>query len=163
MGTHQARCCLLGAGCTLLAVGTLRESRCSVRAGAVTSYSAAISWTGQGEAGGGGRGWVAPHCLLVSVLGVYLCVTTCTGARDPTESPLSQVRCGVLSMCGVPSSSGGEHGAQLPTTSCRHITHADTTGDCNAHTLESNQKCYLLLSSLNKIFVCYVLSSIFSK
>ena len=115
MGTHQARCCLLGAGCTLLAVGTLRESRCSVRAGAVTSYSAAISWTGQGEAGGGGRGWVAPHCLLVSVLGVYLCVTTCTGARDPTESPLSQVRCGVLSMCGVPSSSGGEHGAQLPT------------------------------------------------
>ena len=100
MGTHQARCCLLGAGCTLLAVGTLRESRCGVRAGAVTSYSAAISWTGQGEAGGGGRGWVAPHCLLVSVLGMYLCVTTCTGARDPTESPLSQVRCGVLSMCG---------------------------------------------------------------
>ena len=131
-----------------------------MRAGAVTSYSAAISWTGQGEAGGGGRGWVAPHCLLVSVLGVYLCVTTCTGARDPTESPLSQVRCGVLSMCGVPSSSGGEHGAQLPTTSCRHITHADTTGDCNAHTLESNQKYYLLLSSFNKIFVCYVLSSL---
>ena len=107
-------------------------------------------------AGGGS----SPHCLLVSVLGVYLCVTTCTGARDPTESPLSQVRCGVLSMCGVPSSSGGEHGAQLPTTSCRHITHADTTGDYNAHTLESNQKYYLLLSSFNKIFVCYVLSSL---
>ena len=89
MGTHQARCCLLGAGCTLLAVGTLRESRCGVRTGAVTSYSAAISWTGQGEAGGGGRGWVAPHCLLVSVLGVYLCVTTCTGARDPTASTVS--------------------------------------------------------------------------
>ena len=105
-------------------------------------------------------GGSSPHCLLVSVLGVYLCVTTCTGARDPTESPLSQVRCGVLSMCGVPSSSGGEHGAQLPTTSCRHITHADTTGDCNAHTLESNQKYYLLLSSFNKIFVCYVLSSL---
>ena len=84
-------------------------------------------------------GGSSPHCLLVSVLSMYLCVTTCTGARDPTESPLSQVRCGVLSMCGVPSSSGGEHGAQLPTTSCRHITHADTTGDCNAHTLESNQ------------------------
>ena len=107
-------------------------------------------------AGGGS----SPHCLLVSVLGVYLCVTTCTGARDPTEAPLSQVRCGVLSMCGVPSSSGGEHGAQLPTTSCHHITHADTTGDCNAHTLESNQKYYLLLSSFNKIFVCYVLSSL---
>ena len=36
-------------------------------------------------AGGGS----SPHCLLVSVLGMYLCVTTCTGARDPTASTVS--------------------------------------------------------------------------
>ena len=78
LGTHQARCCLLGAGCTLLAVGTLRESRCGVRTGAVTSYSAAISWRGQGgervEAGWM-QGVAAPHCLLC--LGAGVRVTTC--------------------------------------------------------------------------------------
>ena len=105
-------------------------------------------------------GGSSPHCLLVSVLGVYLCVTTCTGARDPTEAPLSQVRCGVLSMCGSLAPVVASMVPSSPPYSCRHITHADTTGDCNAHTLESNQKYYLLLSSFNKIFVCYVLSSL---
>ena len=79
LGTHQARCCLLGAGCTLLAVGTLRESRCGVRTGAVTSYSAVISWRGQGGEGGGrvdaGGGLDTPHCLLC--LGAGVRVTTC--------------------------------------------------------------------------------------
>ena len=108
LGTHQARCCLLGAGCTLLAVGTLRESRWCVRTGAVTSYSAAISWTGQGGeglveevAGGGGT----------SLSAVSRCWGACDHlrARDPTEHRLHFPRCGagslvpvVPSMCRVP-------------------------------------------------------------
>ena len=79
LGTHQARCCLLGAGCTLLAAGALRESRWCVRTGAVTSYSAAISWIGQGGEGLVEAGWMqgvaAPHCLLC--LGAGVRVTTC--------------------------------------------------------------------------------------
>ena len=119
LGTHQARCCLLGAGCTLLAVGTLRESRWCVRTGAVTSYSAAISWTGQGGeglveevAGGGGT----------SLSAVSRCWGACDHlrARDPTEHRLHFPRCGA----GSPVSSGAEYvpgpsgpRAQLPAPS----------------------------------------------
>ena len=158
MGTHQARCCLLGAGCTLLAVGTLRESRWCVRTGTVTSYSAAISWRGQGgeglvevDAGGGGT----------SLSAVSRCWGACDHlrARDPTEHRLHFPRCGAGSQwsqwsqwCRVCAGSQwspcpAPRTQHLP-TSCHHTTHADTTGDYNAHFVQYsgkiNHKCIIV-------------------